>query len=106
MPKYMFKAKLSADGLRGTLDEGGTSRREAISKMSENIGGRVEAFYYAFGGTDVYVIADLPDNESAAAVAVTVSAAGTGSVETVVLLEPEQIDAVSNMTVDYRKPGG
>ena len=106
MPKYLFKASLSQEGLKGTLAEGGTSRRDTIAKMSENMGGRLEAFYYAFGGTDAYVITELPNDETAAAVAVTVSASGTGSVETVVLLEAEQIDAAARMTVDYRPPGG
>jgi len=31
------------------------------------------AFYYAFGDDDVYVIADLPDHASMAAVSLTVS---------------------------------
>ena len=105
MPKYLFKTNLTRDGLAGTLAEGGTSRRETISKLAENVGGRIESFYYAFGGTDAYVIVDLPDNETAAAVAVTVSASGAASVETVVLIEPEQVDAASQMTIDYRKPG-
>jgi len=106
MPKYLFKVNLSTDGLRGTLAEGGTSRREMAAKTAEAVGGRIESFYYAFGGTDAYVIGDLPNNEAAAAVAMTVSTSGTGAVETVVLLEPEQINTVADMTVDYEPPDG
>ena len=40
------------------------------------LGGTVEAFYFAFGQSDAYVIADLPDNVSAAAVASAVGASG------------------------------
>ena len=49
---------------------------------------------------------DLPDNESAAAVALTVNAAGGATVKTVVLLTPEEVDAAGKRSVDYRPPGG
>ena len=106
MPKYLFKAQLSVKGLEGTMQDGGTGRRRALTDALEAMGGSLESFYYAFGGTDVYLVADLPDNVTAAATAITVALSGTGSVETVVLIEPEEFDAVANMTVDYRPPGG
>ena len=89
----------------GTLREGGTSRRAEITKEVEDLGGTVEAFYYAFGSTDAYVIADLPDQETAAAMAMAVSASGAGSVTTTVLLTPELVDAAAQKTVHYRPPG-
>jgi GYD domain len=51
-------------------------------------------------------ILDLPDNESAAAVAVTASAAGGATVKTVVLLTPEEVDAATQRSLEYRPPGG
>jgi uncharacterized protein with GYD domain len=51
------------------------------------------------------VIVDLPDNESAAAVALTVNSAGGAAVRTVVLLTPEEVDAAAKRSVDYRPPG-
>ena len=89
----------------GTLKEGGTSRRAEITSEVENLGGSVEAFYYAFGATDAFVIADLPDNETAAAMALAVSASGAAGVITKVLLTPEEIDAAAQKTVHYRPPG-
>ena len=56
--------------------------------------------------TDVYVVADLPDDESAAAVAFTVSAAGGATTSTVKLLTVEQADAALGLSVDYVPPGG
>jgi uncharacterized protein with GYD domain len=105
MPKYLFKASLTAAGLDGTIREGGTSRREAIEDVAKGLGGTVEAFYYAFGDTDVFLIADLADNETAAAIAMAVTASGAASVSTTVLLTPEEIDAATRKTVDYRPPG-
>jgi uncharacterized protein with GYD domain len=105
MPKYLLKATLSAEGTQGTLKEGGTARRAAVEQTVKNAGGSLESFYYAFGGTDVYVIVELPDNSTAAAVAMGVSAAGSVRGETVVLLTPEEIDAAAGKNVTYRPPG-
>lgn len=54
----------------------GTSSRDPVARVAESVGGRLESFHFAFGDRDVYVIVDLPDHESAAAVALTVNAAG------------------------------
>jgi uncharacterized protein with GYD domain len=65
----------------------------------------MDAFYYAFGDTDVYVIADMPDQASMAAAAIAVSAAGGATVKTTVLLAPEEIDAAGKKSPSYRPPG-
>ena len=83
----------------------GSSRRDAIARVAESVGGRLESFYFAFGDRDAYVIVDLPDNESATAVALTAGAAGGATVRTVVLLSPEEVDAAAQRSVDYRPPG-
>ncbi len=105
MPKYLYKAKLSEHGMKGTLDEGGSARRAAVSKAAEGVGGNVEAFYYALGEVDAYVIVDLPSEAHAVAFAAAVGVSGTGSVETVALIEPETMDEVSKIHTDYRAPG-
>ena len=105
MPKYLIEASYSLEGVKGVQSAGGSSRRDAVAKVAESVGGRLECFYFAFGDHDVYTIVDLPDNESAAAVALGVNAAGGASVRTVVLLEPEEVDAAAKRSVDYRPPG-
>ena len=85
--------------------KGGTARVEAGTAGVESAGGTVEAFYFAFGGTDVYLIADLPDNAAAAAVALTVGAAGGATVRTTPLLTPEEVDRATKAKVEYRPPG-
>ncbi len=106
MPKYLFKANYTAEGAKGILKDGGTARRAAVEKSVAGLGGRLEAFYFAFGGTDVYTIADLPDNVTAAAMAMAVAQSGKASTQTVVLLTPEDIDAATKKSVAYRGPGG
>lgn len=105
MPKFLFKTTLSQQGMQGTIKEGATGRRAQIEELTKGLGGTLEAFYYAFGETDAYVIADVPDNETAAAVAMAVAASGAATVETVVLLTPEQVEEAAGKTVDYRPPG-
>jgi uncharacterized protein with GYD domain len=106
MPKFLFLASYSPEGLKGVQSAGGSSRREAISRLAESAGGKLESFHFAFGERDAYVIVDLPDNESAAAIALTANASGAVSVETVALLTPEEVDAAANRSVDYTPPGG
>ena len=81
MAKYLIEANYTPQGVKGVQSGGGSSRRDAIAQMVEGVGGKLESLYFAFGERDVYVIVDLPDNESAAAVALhaSVAAAGDGS---------------------------
>jgi uncharacterized protein with GYD domain len=53
------------------------------------------------------VIAQLPDNATAAAISLTVAASGVAvKLNTVVLLTPEEIDEATQKSVSYRAPGG
>ncbi len=73
MPRFLFEASYTLDGVKGVQSAGGSSRRDAVAAVAESVGGRLESFYFAFGDRDAYVVVDLPDNESAAAVAITVT---------------------------------
>ena len=106
MAKFLFQASYTDTGLQGLLKEGGSSRRAAVDKAVEGVGGTLEAFYYAFGYTDVFAIADLPGNVDAAALALQITAAGGAKVKTTVLLTPEEIDQSAKKITDYRPPGG
>ena len=105
MPKYLITGGYSLDGIKGVMAEGGSGRRDAVAKLATSIGGSVESFHFAFGSDDVYIIADLPSNEAAAAVAMTVGASGSFSPRTVVLLTPEEVDAATKLSPSYRPPG-
>jgi len=106
MPKYLFKANYTAEGAKGIMKDGGTARRAAVEKAVAGLGGRLESFYFAFGGTDAYVVADLPDNTTAAAMALAVAQSGKASTHTTLLLTPEDVDAAIKKSVTYRGPGG
>lgn len=106
MPRYLIEAQYTADGLKGVLAKGGSSRRDVVQSMASELGGSLESFYFAFGDADAYVTLDMPDNVSVAAAAMTVSASGAAAAKTTVLLTPEEIDEAAEKTVHYVPPGG
>lgn len=105
MPKYLVQASYTAEGIRGLLKDGGSKRQAAAEQAIKSLGGRLEAFYFAFGDTDAFVIAEAPDNASAAAVALAVGASGAVHAKTTVLLTPEEMDQAAKKTVSYSPPG-
>jgi uncharacterized protein with GYD domain len=105
MAKYLIKANYTLTGTKGLVKKGGSIRRTAVEQMLTGLGGKLESFYYAFGDTDVIIIADVPDATSAAAVSLTVNAAGGAQVTTIPLMTPEEMDAACKKSVRYRPPG-
>jgi uncharacterized protein with GYD domain len=105
MPKYLLEVNYTLDGVRGVVAKGGTARKAAAQAAAKSVGGKLDSFYFAFGGTDVFTVAELPDNAAAAALALAVTAGGGATVRTVVLLTPEEIDGAAAKTVKYTPPG-
>lgn len=105
MPRYLITGSYTSEGAKGVLAKGGSERRSAVEALAESIGGSVETFDFAFGGDDIVTIIDAPDNESMAAVTMTVAASGMVNIQTTVLLTPEEVDAAAGRSVSYRRPG-
>jgi uncharacterized protein with GYD domain len=74
--EYFITGSYTQAGIKGVLGEGGSGRRAAVEKLATSVGGTLEAFYFGFGGDDFYITVDLPSNEAAAAVSMTVTASG------------------------------
>ena len=108
MPKYLIQGSYTEEGLKGLLKEGGSKRREATEQVLKAIGGTLEAYYFAFGDNDYYVLVDLPDNVNATAVALVGNASGAIKNKTTVLITPEEVDQalriLQNRTGQHR-PG-
>ena len=66
MARFMFKVSYTKDGMQGVMKEGAVSRRTFIEKMASEMGGSIASFDFAFGDTDAYVIAEMPDQITAA----------------------------------------
>jgi len=107
MPKFLFRGSYSQDGIKGLKQEGGSARKEVATAVAASVGGSVEAYYFAFGPHDFYIIAELPDHSAAVALAATVGASGAmRSFDTIPLLTAEEIDEAMTRSVSYRPPGG
>jgi uncharacterized protein with GYD domain len=101
----MIHVNYVGEGIKGLLKEGGSARRAAAEKAINSVGGTMESFYYAMGDTDCYVIIDMPDHASMAALALTIASTGAIAIKTTVLLTPEDLDAAAKKTPAYRAPG-
>lgn len=105
MAKFLVKASYTPEGVKGLLHSGGTARKQAVEKTINEMGGKLEAFYFAFGEADAYVVLSLPDNITAAALALNINASMQVSVTSTLLLDPEDVDAAVKKSVNYRAPG-
>ena len=104
MPKYLVQANYVGEGMKGLLAEGGSKRRAAVEKGIAAAGGTLEAFYYAFGDTDLFIIVDLPDNVTMASIAMTTIASGAFTFKTTVLLTPEEVDEATKKSPQWQPP--
>ncbi len=105
MPKYLYQGSYTFEGVKGLLKDGGSKRRAAAQQAIESVGGKLDAFYFAFGTNDAILIIDAPDNVSVSAVSLAVAAAGGFRGHTTVLLTPEETDEAVKKAVKYRAPG-
>jgi uncharacterized protein with GYD domain len=106
MPKYLVSARYTApEGVKGLIADGGSARAAAVNALVAAVGGKVEAFYYAFGEVDAYAIIDMPDAVSGIATSLAVNASGLATVSVTELFAPEQIDAAKAKIPAYDAPG-
>jgi uncharacterized protein with GYD domain len=105
MPRYLIEGSYTAEGTKGLLREGGSSRRETVTKLIEGMGGAVEAFYYTFGKRDVILICSAPDESTALALSLAVNQSGMVRITTTPLITVEDVDRAAKTTVAYRPPG-
>ena len=104
MPKYLVQGSYTDQGLKGLLKEGGSKRRVMVEKLAEEMGGKLEVFYYAFGSDDFVIILDLPGNIEMAATAIVAQASGMVKSRVTVLMAPEEVDQAVQRKVDFRPP--
>ena len=90
MPHFLHQVAYSTQGWEALLAHP-QDRVEAIRPSIEKLGGRVKSAWFAFGDHDVILITEMPDNVSAAAIAIAFAAGGAcKSVQTTPLLSVEE----------------
>ena len=105
MPKYLYHGSYTDRGLKGLMKDGGTKRMEVTRKAIESLGGKMEAYYFAFGGNDFFLIAETPDNVHAVTGSLVANASGTVNVSITPLITPEEVDQAVKKTMDWSPPG-
>lgn len=105
MAKYLMEADYIGAGITGLIKEGGSRRRSAVADLFKSMGGALEAFYYAFGARDVFLIGELPDDATAMAMALKINSSGAAACRVTVLVTPEDMDVAVRKTGSYRAPG-
>ena len=104
MAKYLYEVSYTPDSVQSLLKNGSSARKANAKKLIEGMGGTLEGYYLAFGETDLYIIVELPDRETAAALALYTSADGSIQVKTTVLLTPEEVDRAAQKAASHRPP--
>lgn len=76
MPFFLSQASYTPEAL-ARLIANPQDRFDAVRGPIEKLGGRILQSYFAFGEHDVIVITEMPDNVSAAAIALAFAAGGS-----------------------------
>ena len=105
MASFMVQFSYTEQGMQGLLKEGGAKRREATEKLIKSLGGKMVAYYFAFGDYDGFAIIEGMDNVDTTAAALIVGASGAVKTKTTVLLTPEEVDKAVKKSGNFRAPG-
>ena len=105
MPKYLYHGSYTDNGLKGLMKDGGSKRVEVTKKAIESLGGKMEAYYFALGGNDFFIILEAPNNVKAIAGSLIANASGTVKVNITALVSPEEVDQAVKQTMDWQPPG-
>ena len=107
MALYLFRFAYTPESW-AALMESPADRRDMLASRLFSFGGRLQGFWYCFGDSDGYALAEIPDNVSAAAVSVAVKATGAfRTLDATVLLSAEEMVEAMSRAGDfaYVKPG-
>lgn len=106
MPHYLIQVAYTPEAW-ATMVKNPQDRIALVRPAIESIGGRIEAGYLAFGEYDLVVIAEFPDNETAAAFSLATTSRGAlKAYKTTTLLSMAQAqDAMKKASsVKYEPP--
>jgi uncharacterized protein with GYD domain len=106
MAFYLVQASYSTQATAAMV-KNPQDRAAAVRPLIERMGGKLHGFWLAFGEYDVVLIAEMPDNANAAAVAMAVGSSGGISAyrTTPLLTSAEAMEAMKKAGgVGYQPP--
>jgi uncharacterized protein with GYD domain len=90
MPHYLHQIAYGREGWQALIAQP-QDRVEAVRAAVEKLGGRIKTAYFAFGDYDIVMITEMPDNVTAAGIAIAFAGGGAcKAVHTTPLLQPEE----------------
>jgi uncharacterized protein with GYD domain len=90
MPRYIIQASYTAAAAAAFVSNP-QDRVAGVRTLVEKLGGKLESFDFCLGEYDLYAIASVPDDSSAAAISLAVNAPGhLKSYKTTRLMSPEE----------------
>ncbi len=106
MPRYLFRGSYTSDTW-SRLIKAPEDRAESVRPILASVGARLEALYFAFGDDDVFAIVEAPDNVTAAAISVAITASGAfkSFATSVLMTSDEAIEVMKKASaVNYQPP--
>ena len=101
MPFYLIQGVYSQEGSSHLVTHP-QRREDVLRETCKELGGQLHFYFFSFGQYDAAMLAELPDNEAAAALAVSAKASGGASTvhTTVLLTTTEAIEAMKKAQND------
>jgi len=106
MARYLFEIGVAPQAFAALVKEP-QDREQANRQLFEAAGGTLEAYYFAVSRSTFYLVAQLPDTVSVAALTMAILASGalTSVQSTAILTAPEAVEAMQKAgTLGYRPP--
>ncbi|HXN51113.1 MAG TPA: GYD domain-containing protein [Candidatus Acidoferrum sp.] len=104
MPNYLHQVSYTPEAW-ARLISNPQDRIEAVRAPIEKLGGRINTAFFAFGEYDLVIITEMPDNVSAAAIAIAFAAGGAvkNAKTTPLMTAGEAVEALKKAgTTGYR----
>lgn len=105
MPYFLHQVSYTPEALARLIAKP-QDRSEAVRGPIEKLGGKIKELYFAFGDYDAALITEMPDNVSAAAIALAFAAGGAlrHCQTTVLLSNAEALEAMRKAGTSGYKP--
>lgn len=108
MAKFAVFFRFKGETIKRLIDDPG-DRPGAVRALAESVGGTMESYYLMFGQWDGFVVVEVPDSHTAAAISLAVSSSGAfAHLETHELIDPGELSAIlaKAKSASYTPPGG
>jgi uncharacterized protein with GYD domain len=76
MSMYLFQAAYTPESWKFQVERQ-QNPKERITQLAEGVGGHVESVFYAFGEYDIIILAEMPNEDAAAAFSLAATAGGS-----------------------------